>query len=742
MKYYNREYGFKGRPPFFKDFFEVNDTGPRINISNFPWDSMVGYGLHYSEKAGVALIGKRGSVWGAKIICLQRGKWVEHQYVTDLKDEYFTIGSDNKFAYFTVGEVAASIVAYKKSALVMSLSAIKDTKVRVAFYPIVPDDGQLSVQNNIVNGVASARAVVKGEIVAKDYDVEFRDRYEVVLDDKKAKKEYFFAKSYNRTTIASNNKKEVVFEFELTSNEPHAVIFLEVDEKNTFDNVPTLNELNAGISREEILFSTEKINGTGILGGNISKIVSNCCANRIYDPYIMESIFVENREISNFYYNFDPTQMATGAVIASLLGQHKSALAQSEASCADKIMGALASWVIYMRTRDKEVILKTLPTILSNFIPNGELALADPLTKREIAYKQDSSPLKEIKAEQAYSLDYSCYKLIAFEVAYKMAQAVGDTALAVAFKEFHSELKGNINDKLYNKKLGMYMDRYLSGESVPFYGATNFLPLTAGVIDNLERLEHVIQNLKDPNRFFGEFMLPTISKNNIYYGKKPSGFTLEHSEPYRGYRGEIVPFINYLIYLGLLRYGVCDLRAELAASSCKLWQREFDAHKAVPATFLPTSKGAKQVNNALSGNLMGLLGVEELIGAEYFREDLRPALHFGTLAKDDAGIANCKIWGYNFTVNSGEKVTFLQVGDKEVIRGKGGKFTVRNLVINPNGIEFYVLASADIIFDISLPIFPGIEQEEQNYNFNVEKGKTMIIIDSHKVKPIRNKISN
>ncbi len=741
MKYYNREYGFKGRPPYFKDFFEVSDSGPRVNIANFPWDSIVGYGLHYSEKAGVALIGKRGTVWGAKIVCLQRGKWVEHQYVTTLKDEYFTIGSDNKFAYFTVGEIAASIVAYKKSALVMSLSAIKNTKVRVVFYPIVPEDGQLSVQNNIVNGVASARAVIKGKIIAKDYDVEFRDRYEVVLDDKKAKKEYFFAKSYNRTTIASNNKKEVVFEFELTSSEPHAVVYLEVSEKDSFDNVPTLNELNDGISREEIVFSAENVNGTGTLGGSIGKIVSNCCANRIYDPYIMESIFVEKRGIANFYYNFDPTEMAQGAVIASLLGQNKSAFAQIEAACADKIMGALVSWIVYMRTRDKEVILKTLPTILANFPANGELALADPLTKREVAYKQEGSPLKEVKAEQLFSLDYSCYKLIALEVAYKMAQAVGDMALVKTFKAFHSELKGNINDKLYNDKLGMYMDRYVSGEFVPFYGATNFLPLTAGVIDDIQRLEHTVQNLKDPNKFFGEYMVSTIAKNNVYYGKKPSSFSLELSEPYRGYRGEISPFVNYLIYLGLLRYGICDLRAELASSSCRLWEREFEAHKAVPATFLPTTKGAKQVQNALSGNLMGLLGIEELVGVEYFREDLRPALHFGSLNKGGSGVANYRFWGYSFTVNASEKATTLQVDGKEVIRGEGGKFTIRNLAVNPSGIEFYVLAAEDIEFDIKLPIFPGVG-EERNYHFNIEKGKTMIVIDAHKVRPIRNKISN
>lgn len=739
MKYYNREYGFKGRPPFFKDYFEVSDTGPRINISNFPWDSIAGYGLHYSEKTGVALIGRRGTVWGAKIICLQRGKWVEHQYITNFKDEYFTIGSDNKFAYFTVGDIAASIVAYKKSALVMSLSAIKSTRVRVLFYPIVPEDGALSVQNNIVSGCASARAVIKGEIIAKDYDVEFRDRYEVVLDDENAKKEFFFAKSYNRTTIASNNKKEVVFEFELTSVDPHAVIYLEVDEKNVFDNVPTLNELNAGISRAEILFSAEKIKGTGALGANIGKIVSNCCANRIYDPYLMDSIFIEKRKKQDFYYNFDPTEMATGALIASLLNQQKSALTQIEVACADKIMGAIVSYIIYMRTRNKEIILKTLPTILNNFAQNGELALVDPLSKRELAYKQDNSPLKDTRAAQLYSLDYSCYKLIALEVIYKMSRAVGDTVLYERFKSFYNELKENINDKLYNGKLGMYMDRYLDGDFAPFYGATNFLPLTAGAVDNAERLESVLQNLKDTAKFWGEYPVPTIPKNNIYYGKKAKGY----SEAYKGFRGEVLPFINYLIYLGLCRYGICDLQAELAAASCRMWEREFDLNKAAPATFTPAPRPIKgQAENCLSGNLMGLMGAEEMIGVEYFREDLRPALRFASLAQGQSGITNYRFWGYSFTLNSTPQATSLQINGKEVIRGEGGRFCVRNLIINPEGIEFYVIADSDITFDITLPLFDNIKQGERNYNFNVEKGKTLIIIDAHKVRPLRNKISN
>ena len=169
MKYYNRELNLS-----FKDY--LIRVRSRINISNFP--GTIRATDRITAKTGVP---RWAEGYGLrKIICLRA--MGGGSVFTNFKDEYFTIGSDNKFAYFTVGDIAASIVAYKKSALVMSLSAIKSTRVRVLFYPIVPEDGALSVQNNIVSGCASARAVIKGEIIAKDYDVEFRDRYEVVLD--------------------------------------------------------------------------------------------------------------------------------------------------------------------------------------------------------------------------------------------------------------------------------------------------------------------------------------------------------------------------------------------------------------------------------------------------------------------------------------------------------------------------------------------------------------------------------
>ena len=743
MKYYNREYGFKGRPPFFKDYFEVNDKGPRVNIANFPWDSIVGFGLHYNERNGVALIGKKGSVWGAKLTYLQGSRWTEQENIAAEKGSFFACSADNKFAYFTLGDIATSIVNYKKSALVMSISAIKKTSVRVKFYPIVPDDGALTVQNNIVRGVSSARAVIKGEIIPKDYDVEFRDRYEVILDDKNAKKEFFFAKSYTRTSIASSNKKEVTFEFELSSADPHAVIYLEVDSKNEFNGIPTLDELNQGISRAEILYSAEKTTGSGTLCKNVSNIISNTCINRIYDPYLMDCVFVEKREKNQFYYNFDPTYMATGALIASLIGQFKSAMSQIEVSCGDKIMGAFSSWVLFMRSRDKEVILKTLPIIMQSFGDSSDLELVDPLTKREIAYKQVGSPLKETRNEAHYSLDFSCYKLLAFDIIERMCRIIGDTKRSSHYREKYNQLKININKTLFNEKLGMYMDRYLEGEFVEFYGASNFLPLVAGTIDDVDRLEIVIQNLKDQTKFWGEYVIPSISKNNCYYGKKLTNIDGTQNEPYNKYRGGIIPVFNYLIHQGLIRYGITDLRGELAVSSCKLWDIEYSANKSIPCFFKPTNNPEKKSSdNCLSGNLMGYIGFEEVIGVEYFRDDLRPALRFGSLAKGDSGIANYKFWGLNFTVNISEKRTSLTVSGKEVINGEGGKYVVRNLVVNKEGIEFIVLADNDIVFDIKMPIFPNLDMEERSYNFNVEKGKTKIVIEKHKIRPIRNKFNN
>jgi len=85
----------------------------------------------------------------------------------------------------------------------------------------------------------------------------------------------------------------------------------------------------------------------------------------------------------------------------------------------------------------------------------------------------------------------------------------------------------------------------------PRVAASNFLPLIAGV-PSARRARRLVGVLRDSARFGGEWMLPTISRDDPAF------------EDQQYWRGSIWPPMNYLVLQGLRRYGFDELASELA----------------------------------------------------------------------------------------------------------------------------------------------------------------------------------
>ena len=71
------------------------------------------------------------------------------------------------------------------------------------------------------------------------------------------------------------------------------------------------------------------------------------------------------------------------------------------------------------------------------------------------------------------------------------------------------------------------------------------------------------------------------------------------------------------------------------------------------------------VEHSLSGNLMGLMGMTEMLDVEYFRDDMKTALMFGTLAEGNHRLANIKIVGRKFSINISDQETSVMIDDEE-----------------------------------------------------------------------------
>src|SRR5262249_58653347 len=115
------------------------------------------------------------------------------------------------------------------------------------------------------------------------------------------------------------------------------------------------------------------------------------------------------------------------------------------------------------------------------------------------------------------------------------------------------------NKKTENKKRGrkeraLHLNRHWDGRFSRRLSPENFYPLAAGLADG-ERAKRMIATLLDPKKFRGEYPLPAISRDDPAFGAGGPG------------QGAVWAPMNYLVYLGLKRYGYHAEAAELARKS-------------------------------------------------------------------------------------------------------------------------------------------------------------------------------
>lgn len=740
MRYINKEYGFEGRPPFFKEYSEIKSKGPSKAEFRYPNKEHVGYGLHYAHPNAAILTGKLGSIWGVKILYQKYGKWVETKDFLEDIGNFFAAKRDGSFAYFNHGDITASFTKYSQNKLVLLISAMTKVKVKLEFFAVAPKEVVFSEEEDqLIKAVAKERAVIPGNIELLDYDMMIKDRYEVEFTENDSRQEYFVAKGYCApSSVTKNGNNSIIYEYTLDEHFSRIMFFLAVGDEEIFNAFPSIDELNDGTSKTELIFTAERIVGSGILGENVSNAISRSVWQKIYDPYLQMPLFIESRVGCNDYYSYDSTKLAVGALIQTFMGEYKGAINQLRVCIKDKILGALTAWIIFCRTRNKKVIEEFLPKLLEVNQIDGELIKTDGISLREIAYKQKNSPLKDIDTSALYSLDMNCYKLISLDIMHRMA-IILKHPLKDKLINAKKDLKKSINYVLFNDRLGLYMDRYLSGEFVPIFGINSFLPLIAGVIDDADRLEKAMLILRDTKKFGGDYMIPTLVKSHPLYGKKSINRNNKEVMPYEGYRGMVSPLLNFLVYFGLKRYGVSELQSKVAKSSTRMYAEILKKYNMVPNFYAPikNTKCKGCLAQSLSGNLLAFIGMTELIDVEYFRDDMKVALSFGTLVEGANRLANMPLLGKEFSIKKSDKQTTLSCNGEEFFKGSGGRFIVRHFTEKKQGAEFIIFAEDDITLNITLPALVKSEKRT-NYLFNMQKGKYKVIIDKNsQIKPTR-----
>lgn len=185
----------------------------------------------------------------------------------------------------------------------------------------------------------------------------------------------------------------------------------------------------------------------------------------------------------------------------------------------------------------------------------------------------------------------------------EIAGLIGRTDEANELHERADDLKLRI-ESLWDEESGIYLNRRTdTGEFSSKLSPMNFYPTLGGAATQEQCERMVKEHLLNPDEFWGEWVIPSISRNDPAY----------HEQDY--WRGRIWGPLNFLVYRGLLEYDVPEARAALAEKSRNLLLKEWTENGHVYENYSAVSGYGHDKGNSTCfyhwGGLLGLISFYE-----------------------------------------------------------------------------------------------------------------------------------
>lgn len=173
----------------------------------------------------------------------------------------------------------------------------------------------------------------------------------------------------------------------------------------------------------------------------------------------------------------------------------------------------------------------------------------------------DNSPRFDT-TETLDAIDCSCFMANDCRCLAEIYSILGESEKSEKFRLLADETAEKINSLLWDENAGAYTDREFSGKLTGALTCSSFLPLFAGICDN-ERAEKLVSLLLDKEKFASEMPVPSIARDNEFYGADM-------------WRGCTWLNYNYFIISGLKRYGYTELADSLARTTLEKVNKWFE----------------------------------------------------------------------------------------------------------------------------------------------------------------------
>ena len=222
-----------------------------------------------------------------------------------------------------------------------------------------------------------------------------------------------------------------------------------------------------------------------------------------------------------------------------------------------------------------------------------------------------------------------------------MADALGQADDARQLRAEQTRVNHLMNEILWNEDLGVYCHRLWNKDGSPAAFETrltpmNFYPLICGAPD-ARRAKRMLGVLTDPNKFWGRWIIPTLSYDDPDW----------HYQSY--WKGNAWPPANYLVWLGLRRYGTAEQKGRLAHRSVEMFMQNWTSKRICGENFKSTDGICNGFPHYTWGALLCLIGLEALID---IGSDGRPVAETGIEVRGNIQLRNIPAGGRLYRASS------------------------------------------------------------------------------------------
>ncbi|MDH4217968.1 MAG: alpha,alpha-trehalase [Candidatus Aminicenantes bacterium] len=270
----------------------------------------------------------------------------------------------------------------------------------------------------------------------------------------------------------------------------------------------------------------------------------------------------------------------------------------------------------------------------------------------------------------------------------------------------YNHMKDLINRYLWDETEGFYFDRYWDGRFSEKKAASNFYPLIAKIPDQ-DRALLMIRRLLNEREFWGEYVIPTISRDDPAFKDQED------------WRGKVWPPPNYLIYQGLKAYGFDAVASEVAKKSAALFLRSWENFQLCSENFDSRTGEAGGRRFRSWGPLFALIALEEYL-------DFTPwdGFRFGMIKPERKGkLSRVFIQGRHYGVEvSPSKVKLKEEGRDILEANKSAVF--RHFLYSESEVSFEVKTLEETEIKIHFLTKGKYQLEVNNQSVEIFEGKS------------------